>query len=1295
MSGTARLGRDRGLVRQLLAVLRLRQAAAPTRDRAATIVELAAALEPDGEMGPLPDIVEAVEHSSLGTPRAQALRRGIAPGVVADVLALADRIAARGDGTSGPDDDADSSAERTGELVDGPIAYWSRELTRLRSDSGIGREKLLVELEGMGFALTQSGLDAVFAASPVAPDREVVRSVVTVLGGDWIGQGYEASYDAALDEQRRLDGRLGSAAARQDVSGLAGADPLTARTLLRQVQAEFELLPPVVRGRDGLVAELVRLLDGPPAVPRVLVGPAGAGKSTVARVVAAAARDRGHHVWWVTARDPNQVVRGMLAVATQLGAPVTDLNALQADPASGAELLWRRLDGSPTPWLLVFDDADDPALLEISADGPGSWVRPSSAGTVLVTSRVLDPAGWGGSAVRVPVGDLPPEAGALVVLDRARRRGIPDPDVGTVAGARALSERVGGVALALRILGSHLGSGGARRTVADLVAALPEEPAGVAAADRIAPAWRLALDGLAERGAPEATTLLRVLALYAPTWVVPLDVITPVRLAMCGLPVSCVDTSDALRVWRRALDGLRDAGLVGDKLTAGAQVPGIVVHPLVAEVSRAAGPDADAVEAAAVDLLLRATIGLDAGRPAHWAALRRLEPHAYALLDNLGTAQPRVRAAAMRLATRIARGLILAGLFALGEALIRHAQARTSELGPHDPERLDAEHALAWALGLRGELAESEDRFRRLLRELRRIGRIDSPRALVVRDHLAWVLAEQGRLDEAYRRFRDLLPVCERVLGAGHRDTLAVRHRMAWITALRGRPDKAEAQFAGLLPQRLEALGPDHMEVLSSRYRLAWARGLQGRHEAAEAEFLVLLGDVERVFDPDSASVIMVRSRLAWTRTWLGRFAEAEDDHRVVVETRTRVLGAHHPRTLRARHDLACVMAIKGDHRGAERIYRAVLAEVERTPELGRDHPLALDTCGRLVQLLVDTGRLDEAERRGRALVTHRRRVSGGEHPATLITRRMLGLTLAARGRLDEAERHLEVVLADQERILGAEHRHSLETAAAHAEVVGRRGRLVAAQRAIEEVLEVREQVLGPNHRHTLASREQLVWVLGERDELVEAQGLCRALVVDRRHHLGALHPDTLAARYRLGWLLALDERGPEAAEAFRALVADQHRVLGREHPHTLRSRHGLALELLRAGHYAEGERELRSILIDRIPLLGRSHPDTLTNRHSLAFAVALRGSPVEAEHMMLAVLFAQLDALGTEHRHTLASRERLGWIQARQGRLEDAADNWRQLVIDRERLFGPDHPDTRRARERLANLPHEVARWW
>lgn len=1205
-----------------------------------------------------------------------------------------------------------------GQEADDPVTDWLEEVGRLVKASRRSVAEVADELHGLGMGLGGEELVVTLGRRPVCPDRELMRAIVTLFNGDWAGGGYEALYDAAADEQSRLDGSPTASAPRRAPSGLYGSEQLSGRALLAQVRPRVTGLPPVVHGRDGVLARLVGLLDAPSTATQLVVGRGGSGKSTVALAVAVQAQERGHRVWWVTAGDPNQVTRGMLAVATELGAPLSELDLLQSDPARGAERLWRRLQTADRRWLLVFDDADDPDVLRLPGTDPVQrWFRPSEKGTVLVTSRALDGAVWGPDTCLTEIADLEPGPGAQVILDRIRAAGRTADDPRLVAQARAVSQRLGGVALALRNVGDYLASGVARQSMTDLIGSLDAHRLAdthVVTADprsRIATTWELSLAALSVRGVPEARTLLRLLACYAPgKWVVPLEVIAPERIAATGLPAGG-DGSPGR--WRAALDGLRAVGLVDRTITAGHGVEGVVVHPLVAEVSLddrdeqdgggedAAGPAGigpaangsaaigpAAIESAAVALLWQAVADLDAGRPDNRPMLRRLEPHVYAVVEAVRSKQS--HADALRLADRTAQGLIRAGLFGPGEELIRHARAHSS-LGPEDPLLLDTEGTLAWALGLRGELGEATRRLESLVTDRMRISGARHEATLLARDHLAWVLAEQGLLDDAEALLRELLAECDDGSSTVH--ALAVRHRLAWITALRGRTAKAEAEFRAVLPLRRAVLGDDHMEVFSTRYRLAWSIAIQGRAAEAEGLFVELSRDLGRVTEPGSAPVILVQARLGYVRAIRGRFEEAERDHVAVLAARERLLGPEHPRTLRARHDLAWMLVMKGDLRGAERGYREVLADGKAL--LGRDHPLTLESRGRLAELLVDTGRLDEADRRLRALAPHRRRFSGPDHPATLISRYNLARVLLARGRYGDAAVHLEAVLADQLRVLGPAHRHVLATRATMAKLRGRLGDLAGADEEIRAVRALAHSLLGPGHPESLAVRQVLVWVLGERGELDEAERECRALLAERMRVLGREHPDTLDTTYRLGWLFGIGDRGREAERLYRGLVETQNRVLGREHPHSLRTRHGLALELLQAGRTAEAEQELRLVLLDRTRTLGRQHPDTLSNRHALAVARAVGGRNEEAIRSLRIVLDEQTRLLGPEHRDTLNTRERLAWAQERRGALDEADAHWRALLEDRERILGPDHPDTRRTRLRLADGSHTVPRIW
>src|SRR6266702_2726690 len=164
-------------------------------------------------------------------------------------------------------------------------------------------------------------------------------------------------------------------------------------------------LPPEVRGREGLVGELRRALRPYPRRASrafVIAGMGGLGKSTVALTAARMARERGYRVWWVRAADSALLTSGMLEVLRELGAPESVTVPVREGARTAPERAWEFLNGDHVGgrrWLLVFDDADNPAVLAgadatTPADGTG-WLRADPAGMVIVTTRLRDPQVWG------------------------------------------------------------------------------------------------------------------------------------------------------------------------------------------------------------------------------------------------------------------------------------------------------------------------------------------------------------------------------------------------------------------------------------------------------------------------------------------------------------------------------------------------------------------------------------------------------------------------------------------------------------------------------------------------------------------------------------------------------------------------------------------------------------------------------------------------------------------------------------------------------------------------------------
>ncbi|ASQ96111.1 tetratricopeptide repeat protein [Streptomyces sp. 11-1-2] len=699
--------------------------------------------------------------------------------------------------------------------------------------------------------------------------------------------------------------------------------------------------PSVLRDRADLMRRLRTAVDGDGGQVHVLHGMGGCGKTAVAHALfTEAVHDQARVGLWVNASERLSLRAGMLAVAADRGAGPGELAAAHSGQRAAADLVWHHLDRSPEPWLLVIDNADDPAILE-----DGGWLRASPRGTVLVTTRYATSRAWRG-AVLHSVDVLPTGDAAQVLCDLA-------PHAGTPAAAEQVAVRLGCLPLALTLAGSYLHHQLLESwSMDEYRARLEDDPIGLidqgAALDSgrsesrhlVSRTWQLSLDALADQGLPEATTLLRLLSCWSAD-PLPLAVLAPASLGGTGLLDKGRVEPALLGLINHSLATIVSAppGADGERPVRCVQVHGVLLDSVASGIP--AEQRAALSEAAAT--LLEAALPAEAGSGDGYVAL--LVPHAAGLLRRVdGVVAGQVVDLAVRLSERIhetgdyaaalalaqeAAGagervlgtehpLTLSALQRVGRSLFRLGRIAESEdvhgrvlqvrervLGPDHPDTLESCHGLQQPLFRMRRRAEALSLLRRAADGLRSALGVEHPRALRSRAMLIEELVTSGKKEEFARVSPETVVECERYLGTDHPTALSARHAYAFGVSRLGTPEEAEPLVRRVLADRERVQGYSHPMTLGVVVLLSQVLAKRGRWEEAVELTRRAIAGREQALAADSPHLVENYSQLAEYLAHAGRTEEAEHTARTALPLCERILGPDHPETLRARQVLA------------------------------------------------------------------------------------------------------------------------------------------------------------------------------------------------------------------------------------------------------------------------------------------------------------------------------------------------------------------------------------------------------
>ena len=629
---------------------------------------------------------------------------------------------------------------------------------------------------------------------------------------------------------------------------------------------------PGFTGRDDLLAEVrEQLLAGDKAVVQALHGMGGVGKTQVAAEYAHRFAGTYDLAWWINAEQGGLIGDQVAALGLALGCvqPGAGTEAVRA--AVLAELRHRGR------WLLVFDNAEDPADV-------APWL-PGGGGHVLITSRQR---GWDEVAAPVEV-DVLARAESVAIL-QGRMTGL------NAADADRLAAELGDLPLAIAQAAGFMADTG---MAADEFLVLLRTRAGQLLAQGVpgfyprslAAATGLIADRLARQD-PAAAELASVCAFLAPE---------PIPESLFTSAVSVLPSELAARAadplaWRQTLAHMTRQSL------ARIDHRGLQMHRLTQAILRERLTPAEAAATRKyAEAMLAASNPGDPPNPVTWPRWARLTPHVLAA-DLAATDSPALR----ELARHACWYLIERGDARTAHDLVSGlCQQWRDRLGEDHEHTLTAAHYLAWTLLEMGRYAESRDLNQDTLVRRRRVLGQDHPDTLNSAHNLAIGLRKLGDVEAARDLDQDTLDRHRRVLGQDHRSTLRSATILAHDLRELGEVQAARDLDQGTLDRRRRVLGQDHPDTLSSAGNLAIDLRALGEVQAARDLDQGTLDRRRRVLGQDHPDTLASAGNLAIDLRALGEVQAARDLDQDTLDRRRRVLGQDHPDTLASAGNLA------------------------------------------------------------------------------------------------------------------------------------------------------------------------------------------------------------------------------------------------------------------------------------------------------------------------------------------------------------------------------------------------------
>ncbi|GHO90147.1 tetratricopeptide repeat protein [Reticulibacter mediterranei] len=777
-------------------------------------------------------------------------------------------------------------------------------------------------------------------------------------------------------------------------------------------------------GRDDLLEQLARHLSrekpGDATTPRrallsqpqAIKGLGGIGKTQIAVEYAYRSREHGDHthILWINAASEEVIITSFQTLA-QLLPDFADKDEKNQHELIAAIKRW--LERCQESWLLIFDNADDLALVQ-------PYIPQQGQGSILLTTRATA-VGWLANSVEVEQMGL--MEGTQFLLHRAQRLQASEEEYNE---ATNVVIALDGFPLALDQAGAYIEETGCsfndylqlyEHHRITLLARRGKQAANYP--HSVATTWSLSFQTI-EQANPAAADLLRLCAFLAPDHI-------PEELLKEGAPHWPLILQEAvcdLFAFHQMLEELLKFSLIKRLV----EEHMLSIHRLVQAVQRERmDPEEQQHWATRAISAVNTVFPPDPkNEEATWSRCQRYLEQVQGcdlLIQQYGLSFSE----AADVLHRAGNYLCEHALYALAEPLYQRALCIwEQQLGPQHPQIGSGLTSLGHLYSRQGKYTKAEAFDLRALHIWEQQLGPHHPKVAHALNNLANTYKEQGKYAKAESCYLRALHIWEQALGSEHLQVSDALNGLANVYLELGKYAEAEPLYLRAIHIWEQQQRPEAMGVTYPLTGLGALYGEQGKYLEAEPLFQRVRHILEQQFGPQHPQVAYPLHNLAELYIELGDYAEAAAFNLRALDIWEQQLGPQHPMVSYALNNLAILCVKRGQYAEAEAHYLRALHIREQV--LGSEHPQVANTLNGLANLYCEQGKYEQAESCYQRSLSILEQQALSSHPEAAKVMHDFARFQEVQRKTEEARIWYERAFTIREVLLGSHHPKTKET---------------------------------------------------------------------------------------------------------------------------------------------------------------------------------------------------------------------------------------------------------------------------